>query len=148
MRDLLRREELFLLNVILVKLKRKELAGLSSQGEGSVGLPAQAAVPATRPQISGRKLMDGVLWSTLKKNMIKSKKEYLLCSGCAREAWNTLIVSLENTQDCRLLQPTFFSLPVPASTAAPLVSLLSPPPSMPAGPNNSPWQLVAHQCPL
>ena len=34
-------------------------AGESVRGEGSLGVPAQAAAPATRPWISRRKWMDG-----------------------------------------------------------------------------------------
>ena len=34
-------------------------AGGSIRGEGGLGVPAQAAAPATRSRISGRKWMDG-----------------------------------------------------------------------------------------
>ena len=40
-----------------VKLKKESEE--SVRGEGSLGVPAQAAAPATRPRISGRKWMDG-----------------------------------------------------------------------------------------
>ena len=36
----------------------------SVRGEGSLGVPAQAAAPAARPWISGRKWMDGWTYTT------------------------------------------------------------------------------------
>ena len=59
-------------------------AGGSVWGEGSLGVPAQAAAPATWPGISGRKWMDGWMDGWMDKlnlksynNNIKQKKHIL-----------------------------------------------------------------------
>ena len=50
-------------------------AGGSVRGEGSLGVPAQAAAPATRPRISGRKWMDG--WIDLDPTSFTSHRQYI-----------------------------------------------------------------------
>ena len=44
-------------------------AGGSVRGKGSLGVPAQAAAPATQPRISGQKWMDG--WKFKQKSLLQ-----------------------------------------------------------------------------